>query len=78
MSRAVCRSCGAPIEWAYFLVSGKATPLDPGRHLTGNLEVVARDGDLYVRVVPAAERAGRALARSHFATCPNAASHRRP
>lgn len=82
--RATCDSCGAPIEWARFSTSGKPVPLDVGIVENGNLEVVERrdGGDAIVRLLGKADLelardAGRALRRTHFATCPNAATHRR-
>ena len=71
----VCRSCGASILWAA-TASGRSTPLDAGPHPEGNLYL---DGDV-ARVAVAARAApeGAPLYRSHFATCPQAARHRRP
>lgn len=81
-SMAKCKSCGAEIVWVE-MPSGKAMPCDPaiimywasikGRHtiITPNGETVRceLDGDLNnstgVGYVP------------HWATCPNAAQHRR-
>jgi len=65
----VCRSCGAPIEWA-ITVNGRRIPLDLGEHEGGNLEV--RAGVAY-NLLPPPPRARRA----HFATCPNADRHRK-
>lgn len=75
MSRA-CSSCGAPIVWA-ITEAGKRVPLDakPIR-----IAIVARGND------GAEIREGDALVigsgangyQSHFATCPNAAAHRKP
>lgn len=64
LEESACRSCGAPIIWVVMYPSGKRMPL--------NAETLPRfvitDGvammrDTYV---------------SHFATCPNAAQHRKP
>lgn len=77
MSR--CRSCDAEIVWAE-TVNGKKIPLDAGHHLRGvrvkrdDPLILADEGDV---------RAGNAVIRavptyvSHFATCPNAAEHRK-
>lgn len=81
-----CRSCAAPIEWAE-TVKGRPMPLDipglPGAPV-GNLAVIGHIGD--VKVVAYVPPEIRALLRddvlsalrvSHFATCPDAAAHRR-
>jgi len=72
LAEATCRSCGAPIVWVVMFPSGKRMPLDakplhglirvePGAPATGHMR--GKDAeDLYV---------------SHFATCPNAAQHRK-
>lgn len=76
-----CRTCGAPVEWARTAKAGKAIPLDVGEYANGNLDVIGRseDGTPTVRVLTLDERlsAGRPLRRSHFASCPDAAEHRR-
>lgn len=80
MSR--CRSCLAPIEWAK-TVKGYRLPLDPkGRPgPPGNVIVLENsDGTPLVRALKAGERElhdERKLRRSHFATCPDAAAHRK-
>lgn len=66
-----CRSCGAPILWVK-TEAGKRMPIDakPERRVVldplavrlGADELTARVVDTYV---------------SHFATCPNAAQHRK-
>jgi hypothetical protein len=69
MSASTCKSCGAPIEWAY-TVKGSRMPLDPGMFDDGN---VAVDEHGTARMTD--ERPAR---RSHFVSCPDAARHRRP
>lgn len=79
-----CRSCHAPIRWAVHEVTGKRMPLDPHPVVTGNVAVVEwRGGEPMSLPVVAV---GKAIAErsitpyryvSHFATCPNAKSHRR-
>lgn len=75
---ATCRSCGAPIIWARTL-SGRNMPLDAEPNPEGNV-VLAR-GLAIVREKPSFELAGEdegaTRHTSHFATCPNAATHRR-
>ena len=73
-----CRSCGAPIKWAR-TPKGRRIPLDPDPVPDGN--IVLRGGVAHVDG-PAAggffdDGAGERYV-SHFATCPNARSHRRP
>jgi len=70
-----CRSCGARIRWV-FTDKGHRMPLDPEPDPTGNI-VIREDGDAHVItkddvIPPQAERW-----ISHFATCPEAARHRR-
>lgn len=78
---AACRSCSAEIFWAQ-TVKGKRIPVDAAPAEDGNVELIGRDLDSGLPlaavhppgqdIVMAAERF-----RSHFATCPNAAAHRR-
>jgi hypothetical protein len=73
-----CRSCGADIWWA-ITAKKKRMPVDPpGTHPEPNVPVW-RDtltGILYATAEP---RPGMPVTptTSHFATCPNAARHRR-
>jgi len=64
-----CRSCNAPILWIR-TPGGKLTPLDakPEKRYVLNL---THGGD-----VPGASLEPTYV--SHFATCPNAAKHRKP
>jgi hypothetical protein len=71
-----CKSCQAPIEW-FTTTAGKAIPLDPGAVADGNLVVNAAGevqafGPLELLALPA----GTIRRRSHYATCPDAASWR--
>lgn len=74
-----CISCGAPIAWA-MTDSGARMPLDVPSTDTGNV-AAHRDesGVLRARVLPADVAPARheRLTTSHFASCPNAAEHRR-
>ncbi len=74
-----CRSCGAEISWATS-PTGTLMPLDGQPTTDGNL-AVHRDtrGDLHARPLKAGEEPLEHERRgmSHFATCPNAAAHRR-
>ena len=70
---ASCRSCEAPIIWAD-TQSGRKMPLDEQPTPAGNM--------VYVNGIARTVRyEDRRLARptytSHFATCPNADTHRR-
>lgn len=58
-----CRSCGEPILWVR-TAAGKMMPLDAVPRVDGNVMREFADGSRLYYV-------------SHFATCPNAASHRR-
>jgi hypothetical protein len=69
LPRSHCRSCNAVIEWAY-TAKGSRIPLDVE---PGDKPNVQLDDAGVAHVVPA----GHGDRTSHFATCPNAASHRR-
>ncbi len=76
-----CRSCGEVIVWCQ-LVSGedsRAHPLNAVPSDKGTIETKPGtiSGRRYGRIVPEAERGGRKLYVSHFATCPQAGSWRR-
>jgi hypothetical protein len=78
-----CKTCGAKIRWAKVPSSGAKVPLDldPTPH-TGNVRYLPGDRTA-VEVLggPGLEQArgdGEELFTSHFATCPQAAQHRRP
>lgn len=59
-----CRSCGAPIEWAEVVASGKRMPFDR------ELVVVRTEGNpITGRVI---EHVDTSISASHFATCPDA------
>lgn len=66
-----CRSCGKTIWWAT-TKTGKAMPLD-GPDPGGNVWVLPPPD---LQVVDA-DTPGAVRARSHFATCPHADTHRR-
>lgn len=74
-----CRSCGAEIFWAT-TAAGRAMPIDPTPTPDGNVIIQRRDGRIGATVLaagaaPASPQEPRYT--SHFATCPNASSHRR-
>lgn len=74
-----CRSCGAEIAWAT-TPGNSLIPLDNAPRDTGNLAVHRNPrGDLIARPLTggALPEAHEKLGISHFATCPNAAGHRR-
>lgn len=77
-----CGSCGAPIRWAK-TPAGKRIPLDaePDR-ARGNVRLGYIGGEELALVLAGAEleaaRIDGDLFLAHFATCPNAAAHRRP
>jgi len=71
--RSTCRSCGAPIIWA-FTKEGRRIPVDYLPTPGGNLELT-ENGPIYgvTYVDPSSEP----LYRSHFSTCKDADSWRR-
>lgn len=74
-----CRSCHAPIVWAAWADTNKLVPLDPNPTLTGNVIRLATTNHAGLPVIAraTAEHTGTRYS-THFATCPNAAEHRRP
>ena len=71
---AACRSCGAPIIWAE-TVNGKRMPLDEDPDPAGKFTL---DEEHNPPVAEYAKPDAKGeLFTSHFATCPNAAEHRR-
>ena len=69
-----CRSCGQKILWA-ITPANKRMPLDPTPVPDGNIVLVTRGEFLSPLAVTGAS--GSPRYKSHFATCPNAAQHRR-
>lgn len=67
-----CSSCNAQIVWAV-TVNGHPMPIDAQKDLTGNINLERRDGKLCA--VVGAVGSGPYI--SHFATCKNAAKHRK-
>lgn len=70
MSASRCTSCGAAIVWAR-TDTGRSMPLDPDPVEGGNVQLGA---DGVARVVGPLFGGTH---KSHFATCPQAAQHRR-
>jgi len=72
-----CKSCGAPIRWAK-TIKGRPIPLDPDPSPRGNI-VLSDEGTALVYNSPGAiapRYTDDPHYLSHFATCPNAESHR--
>ncbi len=81
-----CRSCGAPIVWvvteATATKAGRRMPLDADPSNTtraavfedGNIVIVGRDA----ANVPIVRYVKSGTFRSHFASCPQASTHRKP
>lgn len=67
-----CRTCKAPVRWVT-TTSGRPMPIDPEPRADGN--IMLDDHDV-AHVVGANDPRGAWV--SHFATCPDAATHRRP
>ncbi len=72
---ATCKSCGAEIDWAV-TKNGKRIPLNAEWTPGGNIVI---DGEGRAIVVGDDEPGFTGMVRrtSHFATCSNAAKHRR-
>ena len=69
-----CKSCNAVVIWCV-TTTGKSMPVDQRQSPHGNLvlEYQPATGDTLARYVPP----GEGTHTSHFATCPQAAEHRR-
>lgn len=74
----VCTSCQAPMLMLR-TPAGKAMPVDPEPSDRGNVRITGMHAHVIGKPEVRAElrSAGVPLFTSHFATCPNAASHRR-
>ena len=73
-----CDSCGAGIVRAIHERTLKSSVVDAEPSKDGNIELVAAQGAVIYRILSTEKRFGRTnLRMSHFATCPNADSHRR-
>lgn len=78
---AACRSCAAEVIWVKLLPRGRLAPLDATRSAEGNIRMLGTRNAI-ARVLSKenlakARAAGDELYTSHFATCPNAKSHRK-
>ena len=76
-----CKSCGAEIKWIK-TKSGRAMPVDPECHsmfrCDGSAVLITEDGEVIKGELCSFEQGANATGYfSHFATCPNADSHRR-
>lgn len=78
-----CRSCGAPLLWCR-TTAGKAMPIDPTPYLAKECDpratvVLYEPHSADPAFVVQAGKIGRdqVVYVSHFASCPNAAAHRR-
>jgi hypothetical protein len=75
---AECSSCGATINWAK-TIKGRPIPLDPDPSPQGNV-ILSEEGTALVYRDPSAvapRYANEPHYLSHFATCPNADTHRK-
>lgn len=71
MNSGNCSSCKRSVFWVVMAKSGKRMPVDIAPAANGTI-VIGADGMGYID-----RNAGRAKFVSHFASCPNAAKHRR-
>jgi hypothetical protein len=72
-----CKSCTAPVIWAVTTL-GKPMPVDPEPAEGGNVALSWRAGHVLAEVLSVTKQFGRTgLRKSHFATCPDAAAHRK-
>ena len=74
MAETSCRSCGAPILWRKGIHTGKFNPIDAASNLDGNIHL---NEDGTYTVGPCDTKPDAPRYTSHFATCPNAAKHRK-
>lgn len=73
-----CRSCGAEIVWARWTKSGKRIPLDlDGEKPNLLLRHSPREFSDVAVAVDGIVEPGLGHAAAHFASCPNAAEHRK-
>lgn len=73
-----CRSCNARVIWATTSTL-KAMPVDPEPSADGNVVLEHQGGGAYTaRVLKKGEAHVGERHKAHFATCPQAAQHRRP
>jgi hypothetical protein len=79
--RTTCESCGAAIIFAV-TPRAKNMPVDAEPTADGNVQLVSHGPDVppLARVLTVAQQFGKkgTLRRSHFASCPDAKSWRRP
>jgi len=76
--RAQCDSCQADIIWTVTASSGARMPVDYEPTPKGNIALRPGPGAPIATVLSVAKQFGRKeLRTSHFATCPDAARHRK-
>ena len=71
-----CSSCGASIIWCK-TESGKAMPLDAEPVPDGNIQLDSQGQATYMKKGDDERWHNVVRFKSHFATCPNAATHRK-
>lgn len=83
---ATCRTCNAPVLWVVNELTGRRMPLDPAPDsivegtrfvLTGEMADSYLSASREHAPVARTAVAGEMGRRSHFASCPDAAEHRR-
>ncbi len=80
MDEGTCRSCGARIIWVTMAATGKKNPLDAKPNPAGNVTAIENGQGIVLKgeSLAQAKADGMTLYLSHFATCPNSLSHRKP
>lgn len=72
-----CSSCGAEINWVPSAANGVSMPLDAAPCPDGNVVINGGKAHVLNRNLFAGEAPETPRYKSHFATCPNAAKHRK-
>jgi len=76
-----CRTCGDPIRWVIVAATGSRMPMNPSAIATGNVWVERWDDGIPRVAIASKDNPVPAhavlLYTSHFATCKDAALHRR-
>ncbi len=75
-----CKSCDAPIVWAVHVTTGSTTPIDEEPTEGGNVILTADEVGIRYRLFSKLEAEtyqGGDAHTNHYATCPDATTHRK-